>query len=1000
MTLRTIAPHVPFLDTIAAAWLARTGGDPLATADGLILVPTRRAARALQAAFLQAADGRPLLLPRIAAFGALDEAPLALAGGLALPPAVSEPVRLAQLARLVMALGGKFGAPVTADQAWTLAAELAALMDEAERAEVDLATVLPELVVSDYAAHWAITLEFLRIVTVAWPAWLADGALMNPAARQVALLDAQARAWAAAPPAIPVIAAGSTGGIPAVARLLRVVAALPRGEVVLPGLDLAMDPAAWDALEDTHPQAGLKRLLNGLGATRGDVGTIEAPAAAPAARTAMLDRALLPAPALSAWRSPAPCGRQPGGGGATDAMAGAGPHPGPLPDGEGDGLYRLTPADQQEEALAVALILRGAVERPGKTAALVTPDRDLAGRVAAELGRFGIVADDSAGEPLVATPPAVFLRLLAEAVAEGLRPVPLLSLLKHPLAAAGLAPAACRAAARALEIAGLRGPAPKPGIAGLRQGARNAAFVDRLETRLHPLLAVAVQESVPPADALAALIEAGEAMAASDTEAGAERLWAGEEGRALATLLGDLLPALAVLPPQPPSVLPGLLEAALAGTVVRSRRALRGRGGTEHPRVFIWGLLEARLQRADTVVLGGLAEGVWPAAVDPGPWMSRPMRKAAGLPSPEEIVGQMAHDWVMTACAAPEVVFSCPLRRDGAPAVPARWLQRLDAMLRGAGQSLKEHHAASWARRLDHPPAPPPRRAPPAPRPAPGLRPRRLSVTEVETWLRDPYAIYARHILKLRALDPLEESADHADYGAVVHAAINAFLHAAEGRFPPDAEARLAAAMDRALEEADLRPALATWWRPRLRRIAAWVARAERDRRLGTGLAHIVSEKKGDWLVPGVPAFALTGRADRIERRYDGALAILDYKTGQPPSAKDVEAGLAPQLPLEAAMAADGAFGRDVAGQTVELTYWHLSGGFEPGKAVTLFKADQDKTAAIVAEARQKIAALVRRFDDPAHPYLSQPHPGHAPRFSDYTQLARVAEWAALEEGE
>ena len=285
MTLATLAPHEPFLDTLAAEWLAQAGDDPLAAADGLILLPTRRAARALVDAFLAQTDGRPLLLPRITAFGALDEAPLALAGSLSLKPAVAEPLRLAQLTRLVMALDGRFGAPVTADQAWPLAVELAALMDEAERAEIDLATVLPTLVAEDYATHWGITLDFLRIVTRAWPDWLADNGLMNPAARQVALLDAQAAAWTDRPPATRVLAAGSTGGIPAVARLLRVVAGLPQGRVVLPGLDLGLDDLAWEAVEDSHPQAGLRRLLTRLGALRGDVRPMPAQAAVPAGRT-------------------------------------------------------------------------------------------------------------------------------------------------------------------------------------------------------------------------------------------------------------------------------------------------------------------------------------------------------------------------------------------------------------------------------------------------------------------------------------------------------------------------------------------------------------------------------------------------------------------------------------------------------------------------------------------------------------------------------------------
>ena len=260
--------------------------------------------------------------------------------------------------------------------------------------------------------------------------------------------------------------------------------------------------------------------------------------------------------------------------------------------------------------------------------------------------------------------------------------------------------------------------------------------------------------------------------------------------------------ALPLLPDQRHDVLPGLLDAVLEGEVVRSRRALRGRGGTEHPRVFIWGLLEARLQTADVMVLGGLVEGVWPPATDPGAWLSRPMRATVGLPSPEEVVGQSAHDFVSCACAARTVVLSCPRRRDGAPVVPARWLTRLEIFLAGRGVTLPQHPAAMWVRALDQPadgsrPVRPPRPCPPV-----ALRPRKLSVTEIETWLRDPYAIFARHVLKLTKLRPLDEATDAADYGTLVHAGLHHFLAEFGARWPADAPERLRRAMMRALQEA------------------------------------------------------------------------------------------------------------------------------------------------------------------------------------------------------
>jgi ATP-dependent helicase/nuclease subunit B len=973
LNLATIPPNQAFLDSLAAWWLDRAEGHQDRIADGLFLVPTRRAARGLSEAFLRQAGGKPLLLPRIAALGGLDEAPLALAGALNVAPAVAPMRRLAVLSQMILAMQGRSGAPTTADRAWLLAGDLAALLDEAARAEIDLAKTLPNAVGQEFATHWNVTLDFLLIVTRFWPSWLAEEGLADPVQRQVALLNAQAASWTSAPPAIPVVAAGTTGAIPAVARLLRVVAGLPQGQVVLPGLDLALDDASWDSLDDTHPQASLRKLLDGMGAVRGDVTAWDAATAlAPQSRVDALRLALLPAASLGQWReSPAP---------------------------EPIGMEYLDAADQQEEAQAVALVLRQALEQPGARAALVTPDRGLAQRVTAELLRFGVVADDSAGERLMDTPPAVFLRLLAVAVVERLRPVPLLALLKHPLCAAGMAPAVCRAEARALELACLRGPMPAPGFAGLRRTKADPGFLARLEWCLEPLTNVAVTP-VTPDTLLRALLAAAEALASTNERAGAEILWQGEDGEALAAHAAALLDGFGDLPPQDIDILPGLIDAGLAGISVSSRRALRGRGTAEHPRIFIWGLLEARLQAADVMVLGGLTEGVWPPMAEPGPWMNRAMRRLAGLPSPEEAVGLAAHDFVACACAGRLVVLSAPKRRDRAPAVPARWLSRLNGLLAGSKQHLRSHPAPLWARAIDRPAGDATPVPPPAPAPAVALRPRRLSVTEIETWLRDPYAIYARHVLGLRRLPPIEESADAADYGRIVHGGLQMFHQRFGITWPADAASQLAICMDAALAKAEMRPALAAWWHPRLRRIAAWVADAEAQRRAEYRLALIRSEQAGNWRF-SAPAgdFTLTGRADRIERMVDGRIAILDYKTGAPPSQKAVEDGLAPQLPLEAAMAAEGAFGPDLAGGAVDLTYWQISGGFVPGKIHRLFAKHPEKVGESAAVAAEKLHGLVASFDAPGRAYLSQPHPGSAPRFTDYAHLARVPEWAAVDD--
>ena len=992
LNLACIPGHLPFLDSLASRWLTVHANQ---TGTGMILLPTRRAARALTEAFLRLTEGRVLLLPRIIAAGALDETPLALTGGLDLPPAVEPMRRLAVLSRLILQAGDHFGAASAADQAWLLAQSLAELMDEAERAETSLADSLPHLA-EDHAEHWRKTLEFLDIVTRVWPDWLSENEVMNPVARQVALLRAQAAAWNDQPPDEPVWAAGFNVASPALADLLAVVARLPAGIVIFPGIDRELDLAAFEMLPDSHAQCGLAVLLAAIGARREDVldwpehpgtGTPEVPAG----RVRALNTMLLPEQALGAWledTSPADL----------------------------SGISRLSPADQQEEAAAIALVLRDAIEIPGRRAALITPDRALAGRVVVELTRFGVMVDDSAGEMLGATPPAVLLRLLARACAEDLPPVALLALLKHPFAAAGRSEGACRNLARALELACLRGPAPKPGIPGLRDALARACadrrrriedpevlaeFLDDLERILAPLMGTGIASRSRPVPALlSALVQAAEALATTDKAAGAERLWLHEDGNALAEHLTALSAHTGLLPPQPARVLGALLDASLAGIAVRSRRALRGRAALEeHPRIFIWGLLEARLQSVELAVLGGLVEGVWPQATDPGPWMSRPMRIRAGLPSPEARIGQAAQDFLASACAAPEIVLSCPGRRDGAPAVPARWLVRLDAWLHGRQQRLDHHPALSWLRRLDQPAGAPHPVTAPTPRPPVAMRPRSLSITEIETWMRDPYAIHARHVLRLSPLRPLEEAADAADYGTIVHDALQAFLQLHGATWPDRAGSLLRGSFLQALEHADLRPALAAWWRPRLLRIADWVAETETARRHEQPPIEIGTEIKGQAIISGLPGgdFTLRGRADRIERRTDGTLSLLDYKTGTLPTAVAVKAGWSSQMVLEAAMARIGGFGTAFTGETTYLAYWSLSGGHEPGKILVPVK-DAETLQSLVADCWNALGTLVTAYDDPQQAYLSQPRPGAAPRFTDYAGLARVAEWSAARE--
>ena len=985
-TVYTIRAGLPFVDILAAGILERTSGDPLALGRMTILLPTRRACRSLRDAFLRVGPGGEmpaLLLPRMSPIGDIDPEALGLEveaipglEALDLPPSVSDTRRHLLLARLILARPDMDLAP---GQAVWLAAELGRLIDQVATEQLDFAD-LGRLVPEELAEHWQKTVQFLEIVTAQWPEILAAEDAIDGADRRNRILDARAEAWRAAPPSGPVIAAGSTGSIPATAALLDVVARLPDGAVVLPGLDRGMDGESWDAVDEGHPQFGMKHLLARMGVDRDRVA--DWPAALPEAPSPPPDRQRLvgevmrPAATSEVWRQISPFDRR--------AL---------------DGVLRVDCPTPREEAGAIALMMREALDTDGRTAALVTPDRGLARRVAAALGRWGIRVDDSGGRPLADTPAGTYLRLVAECAAGNAAPLDLLALLKHPLAAGGESLGDFRTRVRSLERAVLRGPRPGPGFAGLAEALR-AAEEDRFETpddraalidwcgRLHSLFAALLalaEGEAEVGDLLTAHLTVAEALAADDAMPGGARLWRHDDGEAASGFANDMLTAATGFPSLPLGQYPALLDALMAARVVRPRFG-------DHPRLSIWGPLEARLQQTDLLILGGLNEGTWPAEPAADPWMSRPMRSKFGLPAPERRIGLAAHDFAQ-ALAAPNVVLTRSRRVDGTPTVPSRWLARLDAV---APADLMKEIAAegafwtSWAEALDTPdtvrPCDPPRPCPPV-----TVRPRRLSVTAVGTWMTNPYAVYARYVLGLKPLDPIEADAGAAERGQVIHDALSAFIADGGVEGTEDAlESLLRHGRNEFARLAAWPEARAFWW-PRFERVARWFVALEAQRR--GDIARSGTEVDGSLSILGpLGPFQLTARADRIDSGTDGGLRIIDYKTGGVPTDKQIIAGYAPQLPLEALIAAGGGFDDVPAEPVAELAHWRLSGGEPAGEVKVPRIAD---AATLTGEAERGLKRLIERFDRPDTPYLARPRPDFVPRFDDYAHLARVLEWSA-----
>lgn len=1030
----TLPPGVPFLTALARSMLngdlPSPGGPPpdkLLLPNVTLLLPTRRAARAAREAFLSVANTRALLMPRIKPISEGDGdtslisnlvefGPSGIAA-LEQTPAISPLDRMLVLMQLVArwreAIGGasfahgQTGLGATPAQAAQLATELAKLMDDIERENVSLSGI-QNLVPEMYSEHWKKTVEFLKIVTEFWPGYLAASGLTSPEARRNAAILAEADRISKLKPEETVIVAGVTGSIPATVSLMSAVASRAAGAVVLPALDTFLDEESWNLVSahPEHPQFGLKKLLDGLGITRSDVKELPGAGIDPPrrARSAFFSEAMRPAATTARWHEFAAHADR-------DALSNA-----------LAGVSLIEAPSAQDEAETVALILREAVETPGRTAALVSPDRLLARRVAIRLESWGIRVDDSAGRPFAKTVPGAFLALVINVAVSDFAPAETMALLRHPLCRLGFKTFDIRRFARALEISAFRRPYLGRGVAGIlaaldhadldadhrkhiaaerlwqedTDGARTlmlklaeafAPLTDLYSTAAKHTFTALARAHAAAAEALAALPE-DEAVLMN----GQNPLWQGEAGETATRFFAELLR------PETPAVELRAADYADLYATLLARENVRERTAV-HPRISIWGPFEARLQQPNVLIVGSLNEGTWPEAADPGAWLNRPMRAELGLPSPEEEIGRAAHDFI-SLLGAETIYLTRAEKVDGVPTVPSRWLMRVSALLKGmdlGGVLEAEKPWLNWARardRID----PSNRRLiqAPEPRPPVAMRPRKMSVTEIERWTSNPYAIFARHILKVDPLPELGASPDASLRGGLVHEVLSRFAKEFPDRLPADASLELERIATAVLESYTGHTRIAAFWLPRLKRFLDWFAATEPARRERVGA--VISETSGR-LVLGSEgkAFTLTARADRIDDKRT-TIVITDYKTGAAPGDTAVKTGRSPQLPLEAAIALGEAGFPHLAGRSVEaLRYIRASGSEPPGEERTI---RCDDVAALAANARSGLEGLIAAFDDPGTPYRAIRRPGYRYDFDAYAHLARVAEWSAHVEDE
>lgn len=972
----SIAAHRGFADALVAGLVPRYSQGDAGLARLTLLLPSTRAIRTMTEAFIRHAGetgrGSGLLLPRMAVVGDLDldETLGALLDPLRsdTPPAADPTYRWLRLAALVAEERAE--RELSDPARWRIGFELGRTIDRLLVEEIAPEDLLSERVLDllgELAGHWQDSLRVFARVQLRWRAELEERGEVDAAHRRNMLFREAARHWRDSPPETPIVAAGVTSAAPALARLLRTISELPQGAVVLPDLDLGMADEVWAELGSagspeaeevlgrgdavTHPQYHLKLLLNRMGIARGEVRPWHRAGLgkAPPERSHAISSLFLPPEASKGWADlPAERRRL-------------------------RGVRLMESSHPEEEAQAVALLVREALEEQGKRVAVVTPDRSLAARIVQHLGRWNIAADDSAGRALSQTAAGRLLLLLAEVAAEGAAPVPLISLLVHPLVRAGEDRAAWLTRARKMELA-LRGPRQMPGLEPLRaiaQAQELGPWWDEVESALGPLM----DDARAPLDALLGrLIAAGEVLCGTD-------LWAREDGRALAQFLADLrLHAAAAGTEVDPAALPAILREAMDRVAVRPPY-----GG--HTRVAIYGLLESRMTRADLIVCAGLNEGSWPAHPSGDPLLAPAVLRALGVPGSDFRIGLAAHD-LAGALGAPQVVLSRARRDAAGPAIASRFWLRIAALL---GDRLLEDHREMAAIRLasaldDGEPAAP--HTQPQPRPSADQRKVKISVTALDRLRSDPYQFYASSILRLRELEPLDAEMSPAMRGELAHAILETWHKT--GRPMADIAQDL-------LQRMNAHPLMRALWRPRLLSALEWVEAqiaAHPDR------VPAVIEGWGGMTVRGVEIF---GKADRIDRLGDGTLAIVDYKTGSPPSGREVEYGYALQLGTLGLMARHGGFeGAD--GEPSRFEYWSLARqkgdtGFGYIDTPILEGRKKKGIAAedFIPETERYLHDALDRWILGDEPFTARLNPD-APGYSTYDQLMRLDEWMGREE--
>lgn len=963
MNVYNINARESFVDVLAGYFLERYKNKPEELANILFLLPNRRSCQSLAGAFVRKRGGQPTILPRMEPIADIEEDEIFLSGNAEvlkkLKPSVNQLERVLNFTRMIM-LKNKYGiSDVSLSQAYALAQNLASFMDTVQNEDLDFAN-LKNIVPDEYSEHWQKTLILLQIITEYWPRILSENGKCDPAERKKQLLKAEMDFWCNSSQKPKIVIAGTTAAYPYLREVVKTVAEFEEGEVYLYGLDKYLDEDSWNSIDENHPQYELKTLLDFLNISREDITDINSGNIT--LREKLISEIMRPATSSGMWRK-------------LSLQT--------LPKEAFNNIHLINCDDVRQEAKAIALIMRETLETAGKTVALVTMDRNLSRRVVSELRKWNIKADDSAGQPLSLSHIGVYFRLIGEAIAKDTM-TSKITVMKYPYTSCGKSRKEYIKEVYHLEH-------------NLRKEVAltdsQKAILDDFEERIRPLKELYETPTINLKDMLETHIRVAQSLADTDEKTGEKIIWRKEDGRAAANFFVNLINKSDELGPiSSNDYLPFL-------TTVMTQQNVRLSYGF-HPRIKILGPIEARLVNYDRVIIGSVNEGVWPKMPQSDMWLSRPMKKAFGMSQNEKSIGVCASDFAHLM-HADEVYLTRSQKSDGTPTDKSRWWLRLETILEavfGSDAKQKSEYTfiyqqpySLWAKNLDRCYKPQPIKAP-EPRPELKYRPRKLSASQIEILMRDPYYIYAQKILHLYQLPSLDRSKEVFDFGTIVHETMEEFCREYNSSYyPSDAAEKLMSIGMRKFAEKNIEKEVVTFWQPRLKAFIDMVLEHEKECR--PRIKKIYSETEGEIMFKRKGGdFLITGKADRLDETDEGCINVIDYKTGYGRSSSEIEKVTAPQLPVEALIVQNGGY-KEVGKKNVSgMQYWALKGkqGF----------TDEKQSQEAIIKIKEALQKLIDEFDKKERPYLTKPILGGSGQYGDYDHLSRFLEWSVRDDNQ